>query len=70
MSKMSGTKLVAPVNPVGWSWPMAVRRAQGEVEDPKVLFARILMKMAQCYRELAGPVLSPTRVRDVLREEQ
>jgi hypothetical protein len=42
-------------------------RRRGEAEDPKVLYARILAKMQQCYWELAGPVLTPTRVRDVLR---
>lgn len=42
-------------------------RRRGEAEDPKALCARIRHKMELCYWELAGPVLSPTRVRDVLR---
>jgi hypothetical protein len=43
-------------------------RRRGDAEDPKVLYACILVvKMQQCYRELDGPVLSPTKVRDVLR---
>jgi hypothetical protein len=45
----------------------SLRRAQGEAGDPKVISDRIWMKMKLCYRELDGPILSPTRVRDVLR---
>jgi hypothetical protein len=47
------------------------RRLHGDIVDyiinPKLASARLLVKMQQCYRELAGPVLNPTRVRDELR---
>ena len=46
------------------------RKIQGQVEDPKVVYGRLLAKMQRCYRELDGPVLSPTRVRDELRSAE